>query len=291
MTYSGGQGLVPGLVSIVIPVHNGMPHIRQALQSALDQDYGDLEVLIMENQSDDGTEAWLNEIDDPRLRVEKQPELVPVDRNFSDAVSRAYGEFIRILCADDFLKPGAVSAHVDAFSRHPTSALVASPRDICDERGKTLIKGRGLDGLDEVNTRLDVVGACAEYGTNVIGEPFCRTAALQTELPFNPDLRFVLDIELYVRALSHGDLVTIPGSFSVFRVGASSYSANASNTQATQFAEWLDQLQADPTLELTDESIEHARKQARKNQFARNLLYRYLGIRDRMHRFKWRNPL
>lgn len=276
--------LHPGRVSVVIPVHNGMPHIKQALDSALCQDYDDLEVLVVENESDDGTDAWLREFRDPRLRIVRQPALVPVERNFSDAVAHASGEFVRLLCADDFLKPGAVRAHIEGFAQYPEAVLVASTRDICDERGKTIIRNRGLDGLAEVNTRAEVVSACGEYGTNVVGEPFCRTAALQAELPFNPEHRFVLDIELYIRALRHGPLVTISGSYSTFRVGSSSYSAAASSSQAAQFSAWFETLQDEPDLGVSAEVAQRAAKQARKNQRARAVVYRLLAARDSLRR-------
>ena len=269
------------LVSIVIPVHNGMPFIRVAVQSALDQDYENLEVLVMENMSDDGTAEWLSEITDPRVRVVSQDDLVSVDRNFTDAVATATGEFLRILCADDFLRPGAVAAHVGAFERYPDAVLVSSVRDICDERGKTLIKARGLDGLDTVSTREEVVRACGEYGTNVIGEPFCRTSAVHAELPFSPEARFVLDLELYVRVLRHGTLVTIPGTYSAFRVSESGYSAGAPNSQAAHFTSWFSSLSADPSLDLTADEVRYAAKQARKNQNARSVFYRYVQVRNR----------
>ena len=253
------------LVSIVIPVHNGLPFLRDAVQSALVQDYEDLEILVMENMSDDGTAEWLSKITDPRVRVVSQDDLVSVDRNFTDAVACATGEFLRILCADDLLRQGAVAAHVGAFSRHPDAVMVSSARDICDESGKTLIKARGLDGLDTVNTREMVVRACGEYGTNVVGEPFCRTSAIQEELPFTPEARFA------------------------FRGSASSYSAGTPNSQAAHFTSWFSSLSADPSLVLTADEIRYAAKQARKNQNARSVFYRYVQARDRARRLMRRS--
>ena len=48
-----------GLASIVIPVYNGMPFLPEAVASALAQDYRDLEVVVVENGSTDGTAEWL----------------------------------------------------------------------------------------------------------------------------------------------------------------------------------------------------------------------------------------
>lgn len=281
----------PGRVSIVMPVHNGMPYIKAALESALSQDHDDLEILVMENMSDDGTTEWLDRLDDPRIRVVKQPTLVLVDRNFSDAVAAASGEFLRILCADDLLKPGAVSAHLQAFDAHPDAVLVASTRDICDSREKVLIRARGLDGLGPVNTRRDVAVACAKYGTNVIGEPFCRTAAVKAELPFRPEPRYVLDVDLYVRALKHGTLATLQGCFSTYRVLVESYSAEGSKTQAAEFTEWVDLLSKDPALGLSSVVRKRSRRRARSNQYARSLVYRYLELRARLHKVGRKLPV
>jgi glycosyltransferase involved in cell wall biosynthesis len=48
--------------TIVIPVHNGMPYIKDCIKSALAQDYSNFNIIILENMSDDGTAEYLDSL-------------------------------------------------------------------------------------------------------------------------------------------------------------------------------------------------------------------------------------
>ena len=71
------------LVSIVIPVFNGMPYVQDAVRSALRQTYKNLEIHVLDNSSDDGTAPWLMSLEDPRLRVHFRDATQPVGDNWT----------------------------------------------------------------------------------------------------------------------------------------------------------------------------------------------------------------
>ena len=75
-------------------------HVQRAVQSVLDQTYGDLEIIVVDDGSDDGTIDALQAIDDPRLIVLAQPHRgIGASRNAAIALAR--GEFLAHLDADD----------------------------------------------------------------------------------------------------------------------------------------------------------------------------------------------
>jgi len=70
---AGGSVSGSPVVSVVICAYNVAPYIRDAVDSALEQTYEDIEVVVVDDGSTDGGADLLSGIDDPRLRIEKRP--------------------------------------------------------------------------------------------------------------------------------------------------------------------------------------------------------------------------
>lgn len=99
------------LVSIVIPVYNREKLIHRSLQSALAQDYPEVEILVTDNCSTDSTWEVLEEyaINNEKIRIIKnEANLGPV-KNWYRAVELAKGEYVKILWSDDTIEAGFIS--------------------------------------------------------------------------------------------------------------------------------------------------------------------------------------
>lgn len=123
-------------VSLVMPCYNGMPWLRAAIDSVLGQDYPNLECLVMDGGSSDGTCELLKEYGD-RIRW-----VSAADDGQADAIARGFeqthGTILGWLNADDVLKPGAVRAAVDVFRGHPEAGLVYGNADFIDADGRPI---------------------------------------------------------------------------------------------------------------------------------------------------------
>jgi len=98
------------LVSVVIPVFNGERTIARAIRSALRQEPGPLEVVVVDDGSSDGTRAAIEPFG-PRVRLVTQPNAgTAAARN--RAVREARGTFVAFLDADDEYLPGRVAGGV-----------------------------------------------------------------------------------------------------------------------------------------------------------------------------------
>jgi len=97
-------------VSIVIPVYNRESLVRRALDSAIEQTYKDLEILVVDDASTDETVKVVNEYTllDKRIRfIRNDHNLGPV-KNWIRSVELSRGEFLNILWSDDWLEPEAI---------------------------------------------------------------------------------------------------------------------------------------------------------------------------------------
>ena len=149
-----------GLVSIVIPVYNGMPFLVEAVGSALAQDYPDIEVVVVENHSSDDGAAWLRSVEDPRLRVVFRDSTQPAAANWTQAVAESSGQFVKLMCADDLITRDAISRQVALLRANPAAVLAASRRRIIDERGEVLKASHGLGRLRGAVSGTDAVRDC-----------------------------------------------------------------------------------------------------------------------------------
>jgi glycosyltransferase involved in cell wall biosynthesis len=110
------------LVSIVTPTLNMGSFLEESIVSVLDQDYANLEYLVMDGGSTDNTLAILRKYGS-RLRYCSSP-----DRGQADAINRGLaqtrGSICAFLNADDTYLPGAVSAIVRAFAENPSAGVI-----------------------------------------------------------------------------------------------------------------------------------------------------------------------
>lgn len=103
-------------VSICIPVFNGKEYIAQAIDSALDQDYENIEVIICDNCSTDGTWELASKYrGNDKVILHRNKSNIGMYANFNHAAKIASGDFIKFLCADDTLVKTAVRKMVKVF--------------------------------------------------------------------------------------------------------------------------------------------------------------------------------
>jgi glycosyltransferase involved in cell wall biosynthesis len=103
-------------VTIAIPTLNRVKYLELALKSALAQTYSEVEVLVSNNASTDGTANYLASCTDSRLRVLNQPTLLSMVENWNACVGSATGEYFLLLSDDDLLEPDAIQELVAGYS-------------------------------------------------------------------------------------------------------------------------------------------------------------------------------
>ena len=135
-------------VTIAIPVYNKGKYLAETIASAVAQTYTDVEILILDNCSTDDSWSIIESFTDPRIRKIRWPENIGRAANFNSAFELAEGEFVKILDADDLLKPECVAAQVRAFDEAPPDAVMGVVRhDFVSSKGRTLLRSKGVHGL------------------------------------------------------------------------------------------------------------------------------------------------
>jgi len=269
------------LVTVGIPTYNSALFLDATLRSALAQTYPELEVLVIDDASTDGTLSAARRFDDDRLRVVTSAENGGWVANHNRVLQQARGEFLKVLHADDLLAPDAVEHQMAALLAHPTAVLATSRRTIVDAAGRRLMS-RGPKWPEGLRFGRDVVRGIVRSGRNQLGEPsawlFRRKVGLAVG-GFSAGWPYAVDVEFCVRLLSQGDLVFSPEELACFRISPGQVSAQVVGEQASDMARLFDRIRRDNDVGLTETDVRQGMRIVRRDAALRRLLYRLLSAR------------
>ena len=110
------------LVSVVIPCYNQAHFLAQAVQSALDQDYLAVEVIVVNDGSPDNTREVATQFGDRIVYIEQENRGLSAARNAG--IRAARGEYIALLDSDDVCLPGRLRLEAEYLDAHPTVGAV-----------------------------------------------------------------------------------------------------------------------------------------------------------------------
>ncbi len=115
-------------VSIALPVYNAVSTLGPVVESVLAQTFSDVELIISDNASTDGTQEICRRYarEDRRVVYQRQETNVGLLNNFVSAAEKATGTYLRWIGDDDSLEPDFVSRVVDVFEDDPRRVLVTT---------------------------------------------------------------------------------------------------------------------------------------------------------------------
>lgn len=197
-------------LSVLVPTFNYARYLPEAIESVLEQDWTDYELLIADDASQDGSAevAAKYAARDVRIRLQVHPRNLGMVQNWNWCLSRARGEYVKFLFGDDKLaNRHALSKLAGLLEANPTAVLAASARYVVDEHSKVVELWDDF-GDSRLHKGLEAAARCAERDGNLIGEPsvvlFRRSDASRG---FNEAYRQYVDLEMWLALLAKGDFV------------------------------------------------------------------------------------
>ena len=194
------------LISVIVTSYNYGRYLEAAIRSAVSQDYPSLEVIVTDNAStDDSWEIIKRFADEPRVRAYRQPVNIGAHANYEYGLSRATGEFIAYLSADDYLLPGHFRRLAELLAKHPEVDLPYTDYLTVLENGEVSrrIPHPGLLDASYVGIRNEFAELLAYGPYHCLGTVMLRRSLLDEVGPFQSEL-LADDFEFLVRLAKLG---------------------------------------------------------------------------------------
>lgn len=122
------------LISLVLPVKNGLPHLKKTIEAIRRQRYRNFELLIQDGVSTDGSLEFVSSLNDlPRVEVVSAPDS-GIGQGYNRALMRSRGELVCFLASDEYLYEDALEKGVKFFRRYPDAAVIYGKVDIVDDK-------------------------------------------------------------------------------------------------------------------------------------------------------------
>ena len=196
-------------VSIVTPSFNQASFLEQTLRSVLEQDYPNLEYIVIDGGSSDGSLEIIHKYADRLAYWQSQPDQGQTDA-INQGFTRASGEILAWLNSDDLLLPGAVNAAARALQAHPEAAMVYGDALLINAEGKTIGKFPAAQ-TDYRKLRRGYVHIPQQAS-------FFRADLWQQVAPLDVSFYFAMDYDLWVRLAALAPLVYVPELWAAFRL-------------------------------------------------------------------------
>lgn len=201
------------MVSVILNSFNCRPYLAAAIESVLAQRYTDLELIIVDDGSTDGSAALARTYCSPQVRLREQDNQGAAHA-LNAGIRLARGEFVAFLDGDDAWHPDKLQAQVDHFASHPEAALNFTWSEWIDEGGRPLrLHSRRCRGSFPWERLVQdfVIGATSSV--------MIRRPALERVGGFDPSLQRYYDMDLFLRVARLGDeaVQAVPRSLTYYR--------------------------------------------------------------------------
>jgi len=199
-------------VTAFIPVYNRERYVGEAIQSILDQQFQNFELLLIDDGSTDNSLEVIKAFKDPRITIIRNDQNLGIPRTRNRGLEHASGEYIALLDSDDRAQPERLQKQVTFLDSHPEYAQVGSWCQMMDEKG-VLLRRIKRQPLSSESIKAELLFRCCLSNRTIMG----RTSILK-QFGYRNDFFRCQDYDLHVRLSSQYQMANIPECLVLGRV-------------------------------------------------------------------------
>jgi glycosyltransferase involved in cell wall biosynthesis len=191
-------------ISVVMSVRNGERHLRQSVDSILQQSVENMEIIIVDDGSTDRTRDILDSFQDSRIVRLHNNNSIGLAKSLNRGIEVARGRYIARMDDDDISLPGRFRQQLDFMDVHPNIAIVGSGVCFITEEGESLGKYLPPVGPDALKNDL------MRVNTFVHGSVMMRSVCVRQAGLYRSVFEFAQDYDLWLRLAEKYDLSSLP---------------------------------------------------------------------------------
>lgn len=198
-------------VSILMPVYNTAPYLREAMDSLLSQTFADFELIVLDDCSPDNAKEILDTYDDLRIVRYKGEKNVGLSTVLNVGIGMARGKYIARMDSDDISMPNRLQVQVDYLEQHPEIDLVSV--------GMQLFGSKEDIWIREQNPEKVKINALFHSPVLHASSVWKKASFEKNGLRFIQDMVPAEDYDLWTRAMLKGlKLVNLPDVLYKYRI-------------------------------------------------------------------------
>jgi glycosyltransferase involved in cell wall biosynthesis len=169
------------LISLALPIKNGLPSLRLAIEALQRQTYRNFEVVVQDGGSTDGSLEYLHSIELPNLEIVSQADTGH-GQAFNRAWGRCHGPLVCMLACDEFLEDIALETFVAWHNEHPNAAYVYGQSRLWKNEKEihSVVKSGKYDLLKLLMAEYCPPAGAGFYNRQVVGADFYFDEQLKT---------------------------------------------------------------------------------------------------------------
>lgn len=193
-------------ITVIIPTYNKADYISQTIESVLQQTYQNVEIVIIDDCSQDNTEAAVQKYVSDRIRYVKHSQNWGPGATFNDGIANARTEYVTLIASDDILLPQHLELVMGAFEKDEQLDVIFPTLKIIDEHNRELKKTIS----PPFDNKYQLLNHLFYKGNDVPSPGVSFKKSIFEKIPaFNPNLILMHDYDLNVRLLIHAKTINL----------------------------------------------------------------------------------
>jgi glycosyltransferase involved in cell wall biosynthesis len=241
--------------SIILPVRNGGSYVKECVNSILAQTNGDFNLHVLDNDSNDGTGAWIQSLKDDRIIYLPAERSLIIEENWFRITTIQKNEFITLIGHDDVFEKNYLEVIDTLRIKNPGASLFQTHFKYIDGNGRLIRRCKPMPAHLSANDLLAFL-LCRMIDT--MGTGFMMRASHYDAIggiPTYPNLLFA-DFELWHQLSKPGYLAVSPEECFSFRIHQSTTTTSSDAKYQAAFARFIDYLVAEKNKSGSNKIIE-----------------------------------
>lgn len=185
-------------VSVMIITYNQQDFIAKTIDSVLSQDYENLEIVIADDASTDGTIKILKTYEEKfsNIKLVLNPKNLGITGNSNAALLACTGDLIAVMGGDDLFLDGKISAQVKEFSKNSNLVLSYHPVEIFDSKTNKAIFLTNQRQREDTNSAIDIIRKLGAGGPSsiMVRKSACPIHGFDPAIPTASDWIFTIEV-------------------------------------------------------------------------------------------------
>lgn len=181
-------------VSVIMSVYNGMPYLKEAAESILDQTYKDIEFIIVDDASTDSSWKYLKFLNDKRVKLIKNKRNLGLAKSLNTALRQARGDFVARMDADDISMRTRLADQVKFLEKNPEIDICGTWAKLIDHKGNVIGEKKYPTDKNEL------IKVMPLYNPIIHSTLMVRKKVFTALKGYNPAYDYAEDYELLARA-------------------------------------------------------------------------------------------